>query len=49
MSGKQDTGRNRQPWFAPKRVGYGLRPTTWQGWAVIVAAVVVIVVVATLV
>lgn len=23
----------RQPWFAPKRYGYGARPITWQGWA----------------
>jgi hypothetical protein len=22
----------REPWFEPKRTGYGLTPTTWQGW-----------------
>jgi hypothetical protein len=22
-----------QPWFAPKRFGYGATPITWQGWA----------------
>jgi hypothetical protein len=22
------------PWFAPKRYGYGAQPVTWQGWAV---------------
>lgn len=24
---------NRHKWFKPKRVGWGLTPTTWQGWA----------------
>jgi hypothetical protein len=37
------TGRQQQhrPWFGPKRVGWGVRPQTWQGWlimAIIVAA-----------
>jgi hypothetical protein len=22
-----------QPWFGAKRVGWGLRPVSWQGWA----------------
>ncbi len=22
-----------QPWFEPKRYGYGARPCSWQGWA----------------
>lgn len=30
-------------WFGPKRVGWGLRPQTWQGWVVTFGAVVVIV------
>ena len=32
-----------KPWFGPKRLGWGLRPVTWQGWlvtAVFVAAVI---------
>jgi hypothetical protein len=24
----------RQPWFGPKRMGYGYGPRTWQGWLV---------------
>lgn len=24
--------KQREPWFEPKRTGYGLTPTTWQGW-----------------
>jgi hypothetical protein len=24
----------RRPWFGPKRVGFGYRPQTWQGWAI---------------
>ena len=30
-------------WFRPKRYGYGATPTTWQGWAVIAAFVLVMV------
>ena len=30
-------------WFRPKRYGYGATPTTWQGWAVIVAMVLAMV------
>jgi hypothetical protein len=30
-------------WFRPKRYGYGATPVTWQGWALIGAAVAVIV------
>jgi hypothetical protein len=37
---------NGRPWFGPKRVGYGLRPQTWQGWAVLLACVAVVIVVA---
>jgi len=35
----------RRPWFGPKRVGYGLRPQSWQGYlltGVITALIVVI-------
>jgi hypothetical protein len=39
----------QRPWFGPKRVGYGLRPQTWQGWLIIALFVVVVIVVATLV
>jgi hypothetical protein len=37
---------DHRPWFGPKRVGYGLRPQTWQGWLVTLVPVVIIVVVA---
>ena len=30
-------------WFKPKRYGYGATPMTWQGWAVTIAAVIVVV------
>jgi hypothetical protein len=29
-------------WFKPKRYGYGATPMTWQGWALILGAVLVI-------
>jgi hypothetical protein len=36
---------NKRSWFGPKRVGYGLRPQTWQGWTLTLGVVVVIFVV----
>lgn len=39
-----DSENNRRAWFGPKRVGWGLRPQTWQGWLVTAAVIVVIVV-----
>lgn len=38
-----------RPWFGPKRIGFGIRPVTWQGWVVTVVAVAVIVLVVRLV
>lgn len=40
---------DRRGWFAPKRVGYGWRPVTWQGWLITVApgAIVLLVVLLT--
>ena len=31
-----------QYWFKPKSYGYGATPVTWQGWAVTLAAVIVV-------
>ncbi|WP_265443229.1 hypothetical protein [Flexivirga meconopsidis] len=41
--------QQNKPWFGSKRVGVGIRPQTWQGWLVVVLAVVVLVVVIRLV
>jgi hypothetical protein len=30
-------------WFKPKRYGYGATPITWQGWAITIATVLVMV------
>jgi hypothetical protein len=30
-------------WFRPKRYGYGATPVTWQGWAITLAALVVVI------
>jgi hypothetical protein len=27
-------GQGKQPWFGPKRVGFGYGPRTWQGYVV---------------
>jgi hypothetical protein len=35
---------DRRPWFGPKRVGFGLRPQTWQGWTVVVVVVAAVIV-----
>ncbi len=32
--------RTRVAWFAPKSVGLGVRPVTWQGWLATFALVV---------
>ena len=29
-------------WFRPKTYGYGVTPVTWEGWAVVVAYVAVV-------
>ena len=31
-----------EPWFKPKRIGYGLTPMTWQGWCVTFLLIVVL-------
>jgi hypothetical protein len=31
------TEKNATYWFRPRRYGYGAAPTTWQGWAAIIA------------
>jgi hypothetical protein len=42
-------GKPRRPWFGSMRVGYGLSPKTWQGWVVVIVAVVVLIVLARLI
>jgi hypothetical protein len=37
---------DRRRWFAPQRVGYGWRPVTWQGWAITLLPLLVVVLVA---
>ena len=39
----------KKPWFGPKRIGYGIRPQTWQGWLIILIFAIVVIVVARLV
>ncbi|NYI58878.1 hypothetical protein BKA22_001623 [Cellulomonas soli] len=34
------------PWFGPKRIGWGLGPRTWQGWAVTVGGAALVIVLA---
>ncbi|MDX6706385.1 MAG: hypothetical protein QOD83_3503 [Solirubrobacteraceae bacterium] len=39
------TNDTRRPWFGPKRIGFGMRPQTWQGWlltAALAAAIIAI-------
>ncbi|MDI5964954.1 hypothetical protein POF50_028605 [Streptomyces sp. SL13] len=40
---------DQRPWFGPKRVGWGLRPQTWQGWTLTAVIIVVVVAVGLLV
>jgi hypothetical protein len=39
----------RRPWFGPKRIGWGYRPQTWQGWAVILVPCLLAILIAVLV
>ena len=41
-----DGGRRRQPWFGPKRFGYGYGPRTWQGYLLVLVSLVPLIVLA---
>lgn len=38
-----------RPWFGPKRIGWGLRPQTWQGWTLTVGLAILVIVLATVI
>ena len=40
----QPTDKAPHPWFGPKRIGWGFRPASWQGWLLVLGVVVVFVV-----
>lgn len=33
----------KHPWFGPKRIGWGWRPVSWEGWFVTVLIVVAVI------
>ncbi len=33
----------QRPWFGPKKIGFGLAPITWQGWALTAAMIAVVI------
>ena len=35
-----------RPWFAPRRIGWGLKPVSWQGWLLTVAYIAIVIVAA---
>jgi hypothetical protein len=37
---------SHKSWFGPKRIGVGLRPQTWQGWAIMAIFTAIVVIVA---
>lgn len=43
-----DGPSTKQPWFGPKRMGFGYGPRTWQGWLVSAVLVLFVILVATL-
>ncbi|GAA1838029.1 hypothetical protein GCM10009772_14610 [Pseudonocardia alni subsp. carboxydivorans] len=51
LAGKRAGGAamGRTPWFGPKRVGWGLRPQTWQGRVLTAALAAALLVVAAVV
>lgn len=38
--------RGRQPWFGPKRFGYGYGPRTWQGYLLVLVSLIPLVIMA---
>jgi hypothetical protein len=38
----------KQPWFGPRRMGFGYGPRTWQGWLVSAVLALFVILVATL-
>jgi hypothetical protein len=41
---RRPAGADRTPWFGPNRSGMGYHPQTWQGWVILGAGVVALVV-----
>jgi hypothetical protein len=39
------SGQRNQPWFGPKRIGFGYGPRTWQGYLVTAVMIVLLVIV----
>jgi hypothetical protein len=39
----------KRPWFGPKRIGWGFRPQTWQGWAITLIPPLVVILIVVLV
>lgn len=33
---------DKEPWFGPKRIGIGIRPTSWQGWTFLILALLIV-------
>lgn len=44
--GRSFNRRGGQPWFGPRRFGFGYRPQTWQGYLLVALCVLVIAIVA---
>jgi hypothetical protein len=42
------SGQRKQPWFGPKRIGFGYGPRTWQGYLVTAVMAVLLVIVGSL-
>ena len=38
--------KTKNPWFGPKRWGWGWRPVSWQGWVVILIYIIVVILIA---
>ena len=32
----------KEPWFGPKRVGYGYSPRAWQGWVILIVVIIIV-------
>ena len=48
MHDNNSFGRDRRPWFGPKRIGIGYGPRTWQGWLLVAVSVAATILVASI-
>ena len=44
-AGMSEEPKPKQPWFGPKRIGYGYGPRAWQGWLIVIVVAIIVILV----